>query len=71
MQIAWNSFEVKKKTLVVLNSRKSAKFDPPNEPLDFIYLSTSTVQRNRDHTSRGFVHAISRAKLCLAEMDFY
>jgi len=69
MRIAWDSFEVKKKTLVVLHYRKSAKFDPPNGPLDFIYLSTWTVRRNRDLTSHGFVYAIPRAKSCLVVMD--
>ena len=71
MRIAYNSFKIEKMSLVVLNSRNSAKFDPPNGPLDFIYLSTSTVRRNRDSTSRGFVYAIPREKSCLVAMDLY
>ena len=65
MRIAWNSFDVQKKTLVVLNFQNNATFDPPNGPLDFIYLSTSTVRRNRDPTSRGFVYVISREIIML------
>ena len=34
-----------------------------------IYLSTSTVKRNRDPTSCGFVYVISRAKSFLVAMD--
>ena len=54
---------------MVLNFRNSGKFDPPNGPLDYIYISTSTVRRNRDPTSRGFVYAISRAKSFLVVMS--